>query len=319
MLETNVYLILGGGCNLNCKFCFIHALKRFSSKDAYAFNSEWTINTLLEVINYNKEKNIKTNIIFFGGEPLLYIDSIFSIVKTLLQNIEIQNWFRFSITTNLVHANSIEYLTKLKELTKSLEVSVSYNTNEQYTSITYTKFIHNISQLRDNNIDFKLISILKDDLIVSKLEEIILLARPNCIQYEKLTINGKVVECSKILKHDLLLLAKKYEDLLGIELVCTCKEVNNKVGCYRNNNCSSITLDIENSCIYASCPKVLGLEEENLYKFSNIQDAIEKRIILEEDALKKIQICSKCELQNRCSAFCRISGCMNLEKNINWS
>lgn len=325
MLENNIYIMLGNRCNLNCDFCFIKALHRKDKYvEAYMDNDNiknWTNNTIREIIQDNTNNNIISNIIFFGGEPLLYLPTIYEIVDYLKNNLSddlYKDKYRFSITTNLTVDSAVSKIEKLFNYIGKLEISTSFDSVGRFDVYNYTRFLENATALTDLGYSFKIITIIKEDMNTDKLREVINITKPSCIQYEKYTVNNKVIDVSNSLKYTLLHMAKEFKDILNIDLVCSCQE-EPAIGCFRDGNCSSITLDLNNQKIFASCPKVFGSDIEKFvvtdeyipHKFKELRSYNK-----EENLKKQYTICKLCNRYKLCSSYCRVSGCMNLEKDL---
>lgn len=85
-------LYLGNDCNMNCSYCY----------ESHSKNKDINFDILNKIIEYcnNKEENI--SIIFFGGEPTLYMDKI----EYVIQNIYNKQVF-YSIFTNGTHMKEL--------------------------------------------------------------------------------------------------------------------------------------------------------------------------------------------------------------------
>jgi len=85
MLEKieKIYLCMGSSCNLNCKYCSQH---KTSFKLQNNIVSDKLKNYLLDIIKYRDNSKNKIEIVFWGGEPLLYIDTIKYIISLLGDN-----------------------------------------------------------------------------------------------------------------------------------------------------------------------------------------------------------------------------------------
>lgn len=99
-------------CNLNCAYCSLGELyKGHYERIGRKININYAIN-LLEYIFNIKPKNTKLFISFYGGEPLLNMDSIKRIVEVSKKlNIEKQLELEYTMTTNatLIHKH-IDFL-----------------------------------------------------------------------------------------------------------------------------------------------------------------------------------------------------------------
>ena len=77
MSSKRVFLHLGEECNLKCKYCYQSSLHDSRSLFKYELNEEF--------IRYLSDKydGTDTTIVYFGGEPLLYLDEIIKIENIL--------------------------------------------------------------------------------------------------------------------------------------------------------------------------------------------------------------------------------------------
>lgn len=113
-----LYLILTQDCNLSCKYCFVRqSFRNKAQKQMMLLSTAYKgIDVWFSGINCNFEKNIKYQIIFYGGEPLLnfevlqqsllYIDKLCNKKKIQRDKLEI------SIVTNgtLVEKNIVKLI-----------------------------------------------------------------------------------------------------------------------------------------------------------------------------------------------------------------
>lgn len=75
---TRIFLILGDACNMNCKYCKAH----LANSPIEAVGKQQVSSKLLSFLKGQIEKE-PTLINFYGGEPLLYFDTIKYIIDTL--------------------------------------------------------------------------------------------------------------------------------------------------------------------------------------------------------------------------------------------
>lgn len=85
-----VFLMLGNNCNMNCKYCLQHPLvtRQLTNKvnpEIYDFLKECA-----EELGVNQKLHIQ----FYGGEPLLYFETIKEVVK------HTKDYCWFSVITN---------------------------------------------------------------------------------------------------------------------------------------------------------------------------------------------------------------------------
>ena len=98
-----IFIMLGFACNFNCKYCLQY--KNKTHEVITSFNEE-----IIDFIRYQASINEHIRINFYGGEPLLYIDTIRKIVSSL-HNIEN---IHFSLITNgsLLDKDIIDFIFK---------------------------------------------------------------------------------------------------------------------------------------------------------------------------------------------------------------
>ena len=106
---TNVFLILGDECNFSCRHCVqepYHEVKKIELKEP----SDKVLQYLNHLYSIRSVKDEKIFLKFWGGEPLLYMDTIRKVVEKL------GNRFNYSITTNglLLTDEIVEYCNEKK-------------------------------------------------------------------------------------------------------------------------------------------------------------------------------------------------------------
>jgi uncharacterized protein len=75
-----IYLSLGMNCNFNCKYCY---QKEDKNKILYSNCSTISEEVIKYIKNITKNKKRKTTLIFWGGEPFMYFNTIKDIVNKL--------------------------------------------------------------------------------------------------------------------------------------------------------------------------------------------------------------------------------------------
>ena len=153
MKELRFDILPGLNCNFRCKYCY--------EKGQYE-NTKWEIETIRKTIDFivnaynllKSDEELQLHLFFWGGEPLLYIDEIYYLVKAVrrkLPDIRIIS----NVTTNgyLIKDN----LHRLKDIDKvsDLRVNVSYDYYMQDMTRmpnTYQIIRDNITLLFENNI-----------------------------------------------------------------------------------------------------------------------------------------------------------------------
>ena len=136
-----VFIMLGNSCNLNCEYCLQHplvtkALPKDINPDIYKF---------LRSISQEQEQIITLQ--FYGGEPLVYFDTIVDIVNELNTNTDIK--FNYSIITNgkLLGENKINFFNKNNfQVTISWDGHMSEDTRH-YDVFKNNKSLYNIKKL----------------------------------------------------------------------------------------------------------------------------------------------------------------------------
>lgn len=142
MVKKSLILFLTNNCNLNCKYCFVKKEQHQSKLDFTKYK---------EVID-NNNKQI-SSITFFGGEPLLYIDLIESIIK---YNKEKKYHFQYILNTNAILLNDkiIEFIKKNNILVNaSLDGNSISNSYNRFDEILFKKVINNIYKLKQKDIE----------------------------------------------------------------------------------------------------------------------------------------------------------------------
>ena len=75
-----VYLVLGNSCNFSCKYCIQNEEFRTCETKMTSVVSPKVFEYLEELASYKLDEDKKIRIIFWGGEPLLYFDTIKEVV-----------------------------------------------------------------------------------------------------------------------------------------------------------------------------------------------------------------------------------------------
>ncbi|MDR0486003.1 MAG: radical SAM protein [Elusimicrobiota bacterium] len=109
MIINKVFLCLGFECNLNCIYCIQKESKPQTGDKKIEINPD--IYPFIKGLLKNSPSGHQIRVIFYGGEPLLYLDKIKTIVKKL-KNKKIH----FQIITNgkLLNEETIKFLNKNK-------------------------------------------------------------------------------------------------------------------------------------------------------------------------------------------------------------
>jgi 7-carboxy-7-deazaguanine synthase len=102
------------GCNLKCSYCD-EIEKRYEVYD--------TKRVVSEIKKLSKKENIKT-ISFTGGEPLLYVDEIKSIIKEL-------NGYKFMLETNGIFYKELKKIIKFIDIV-SMDIKLPHYTGKDF-------------------------------------------------------------------------------------------------------------------------------------------------------------------------------------------
>lgn len=114
------YMVLGHKCNANCSYCSQHNFGgRYKSKDL-DINYD-ALSLFTDYINKTTPK--KTKLVFFGGEPLVYLDKLYKLVEFFESK---SDKFEFSVITNG------------KNLTK--DVAEYFNNHDFSVTLSYDGF-----------------------------------------------------------------------------------------------------------------------------------------------------------------------------------
>ena len=127
-------IILGFSCNSKCSHCLIN-----SNQEVPISLSEESIDNVVN--NYKYIAKSTSQIIFTGGEPILYLDNIQTILTKL------KNYIKktpVKLITNGYFANSINSCTILEKFPKLDEVVLSYD--EYHTKYSATNYIFNLQK-----------------------------------------------------------------------------------------------------------------------------------------------------------------------------
>ena len=105
MLEKikQIYLCMGSACNANCKYCSQHKTN-FELQESNI--SDKLRSYLEDITKYRDNTDNKLNIIFWGGEPLLYMDTIKEVISILKDSVN------YGLVSNglLISEDIVEFL-----------------------------------------------------------------------------------------------------------------------------------------------------------------------------------------------------------------
>lgn len=80
--SIRIYLILGNACNLSCKYCMPHKYIVSECENSRVADK------VIKMIEEQAENCDQTTVIFYGGEPLLYFNSIKGVVERLGKKVQ---------------------------------------------------------------------------------------------------------------------------------------------------------------------------------------------------------------------------------------
>ncbi len=116
-----IYLTLGMNCNFNCKYCYQSEDK---NKPLYTELKNVSTNIIEYIKNISKETNKTLNLMFWGGEPFIY----FNTIKSVVENLKDEN-ISFSIVTNgsLLTKEKVDFINK-----NNISIGISHDGKNTY-------------------------------------------------------------------------------------------------------------------------------------------------------------------------------------------
>ena len=163
---NTLYIIVTNECNMRCPFCY-----NFFNNDNFMKKSiidiDKAVNIATKGYKISKDKYIPfTDIVFHGGEPLLYPDIVLELYTKIKEKREDM---RFSIQSNLNY-----------ESLSNLQVKVLCSIGNYGTSYSYDRYDGNEDCLRRmiNNVRFLNSFGLDNGLVVTLTEKQILMQNP---------------------------------------------------------------------------------------------------------------------------------------------
>lgn len=134
-ITNSVFIILGKKCNFNCKYCIQNEYHENNNKNV---KINYNVYNFIKKISSNQKEKI--DIVFYGGEPLLYFDIIKEIIKhTIFYNV------RFKIISNgsLITKDIVNFINKY-----NINIAISWdgkNTkNTRFIDIFENKELKNL-------------------------------------------------------------------------------------------------------------------------------------------------------------------------------
>lgn len=147
----SIFIILGDNCNLNCKYC-IQKYKIENKIKNNKINSN--IYSFIKRISLNQKNKIE--LIFYGGEPLLYFDKIQEIIKnTIFFNIK----YRVITNGTLLTREIVKYFNRY-----NVAVTVSWDGSQSKN----TRFINVFENINLKKLIFKIKNLTISTVISSK-------------------------------------------------------------------------------------------------------------------------------------------------------
>ena len=152
LTPKTVLLFLTEDCNLKCEYCF--------EKDKKNTHKKMSISTIKKYVDFawfSSSADNPINLLMFGGEPTLCLDSVEFIrlhYLDLLRNSHHNGALTFTINTNLVLMNDevVETLAKFAETVKYFDISVSLDgcreTQNRRLPNSYNMVLNNVKLLR---------------------------------------------------------------------------------------------------------------------------------------------------------------------------
>jgi len=154
--DNNIYIayfLLTSVCNFKCKYCFVES--RIEHHDN-AFMSIETAEKGIQLLKRNISNNADvTNIIFYGGEPLLNFDVMKYVVE---RTKELQMNVKYQIISNgsILHEKIIDFI-KMHQIQIGISIDGLKETNDKMridhnNKGTFDKIISTIATLSENGI-----------------------------------------------------------------------------------------------------------------------------------------------------------------------
>lgn len=311
-----IILPISGRCNLRCSYCFAQTKGDFGFKDITPDDCKGIIDFVFQ----NNRTDFVCSLNFFGGEPMLKMETIQETVEYIKCKYSDRN-VSFGITTNgtILNEDELLYIKKHQiKLLVSYDGPASMAPHRIYINGKHTEkeVLNNINRLKQHGIDFQLRATISSDCI--SLKDVY-------AYFESLEIPFAIVLAYKSRNTDntciydgkIVFFKKQYEDLLCFYK----KRIENKIPI----NCYSIMNDViaikmhqlkEISCggginIFAithdgniySCEH---LAFDKKYAIGNIKTGIDKELLkkMQPQNVTEIEGCAKCWVRYLCSAGC---------------
>lgn len=317
--ETNMQTIIlpiSGHCNLRCSYCFAQTKGDFGFKDITPQKCKEIVDFVLK----NNRSDIVCSLNFFGGEPMLNMETIQKTIEYTKLTYPDRN-VSFGITTNGTILNESQ-LNFIKE--NQVKLLVSYDgpatmaPHRIYVNGKHSEeeVLNNVATLKQNNIDFQLRATVASDCDslknIYEYFESLNIPFAAVLAYKSRNVDNTCVYDGKIESFK-----KKYEDLLSFykKLI----ERGDSINCFSIMN-DVITIKTRNLKNYAcggginifaitdngnifSCEH---LAFDSKYAIGNIASGINKELLttMQPTNVNSISGCEKCWIKYLCSAGC---------------
>jgi len=312
----NYILHLTDCCNLNCKYCY-------ENKS----NNELFIENIKHIIDYEiKQKNKISNIVFYGGEPLLKKDMIYQTIEYINAK-RSKTKFYFGITTNgTLIDNEI----------------INFMKNNKFINIAYSfdgvKDVQNLNRITlDQKGSFDIVE-HNAKKVIKELDNVVAMVVVTKNNIEKLEdsvkylleIGFKIINLqfdytAKWEDCDLKKIKEKYFKVGQIYYKSILEEKDINIGVFEekiktyidgkydcNENCEFglKTVNVGTDGKIYPCMQFVYKKE---YEIGNCQEGIDfnKRNNLLKKLYKKQDVCEECNLQKRCKHSCYCKNYMN--------
>lgn len=315
----NYILHLTDTCNLNCKYCY-------ENKS----NNELLIENIKHIIDYEiKQKNKISNIVFYGGEPLLKKDMIYQTIE-YIKSKRSKTKFYFGMTTNgtLIDDEFINFMKKNKF------INIAY-------SFDGVKDVQNLNRITlDQNGSFDIVE-HNAKKVIKELDNVVAMVVVTKNNIEKLeesvkylleigfkTINLQFDYTAKWEDRDLHEIKEKYSKVGQIYYKSILEEKDINIGVFEEKIKTYIDgkYDCNEDCEFGLKTVNVGTDGKIYpcmqfvykkdYEMGNCQEGIDfnKRNNLLTKLYKKQNICEECNLKKRCKHSCYCKNYLNTKK-----
>jgi len=151
----NYYVTLTTNCNLKCKYCYGKSCDDFGS-DFHGINIDYSIpprlNYPASFLQHFLEKGHRPVLIFYGGEPLLEIEAMKSVMDAVASA-------SFVIQTNGLQLNKVgsEYVNRFNSIFVSLDGDEAL-TDYYRGKGTFRKVMANLNSIRDDGFEGEIVA-----------------------------------------------------------------------------------------------------------------------------------------------------------------